>query len=143
MKEIVTKAYGMVSIDKDEIITFKNGLPGFEDMHEFVLLSNDPPDQPLLWLQSVEEAELAFVLIKPKTFRPDYNPSFPEAELSELKLEEDREALVLAITVIPEDVKKMTANLRAPLVINRSNRLAKQIVLNDDKYTVKEPVFAK
>lgn len=139
--DISTKAFGVCSIDPEEIVTFQNGMPGFEDVHQYILLGNGAEDTALMWLQSTENPDLAFVVARPETFRSEYKPKIKQAELKEIKLETAEDALVLVIAVVPEDVKKMTINLRAPLVINRRTKLAKQIVLEDENFSIREAVF--
>lgn len=139
--EIKTKAYGPLTIEPADIITFQRGLIGFENRLKFVLLGNPEVIETLVWLQSVEDEELAFVVAQPRFFRPDYNPSVHLDELQELEVEDEADLLVYSIITVPAEVNKMTANLRAPLVINVKNNMAGQIVLNDDRYKIKEPVF--
>jgi len=139
--EIKTKAYGPLTIEPTDIITFQRGPIGFEDKHKFVLLGNPEVIETLVWLQSVEDEELAFVVAQPRFFRPDYNPSVHLDELEELDVKDEADLLVYSIITVPAEVNKMTANLRAPVVINVKNNRAGQIVLNDDRYKIKEPVF--
>ncbi len=144
--EINTKAYGLVEIDPEWILHFENGLLGFEDMHKFVMLSNPEGNDILLWLQSLEDENLAFVVIKPETFRPDYHPKIHWQELTDLEVEEQTptaDLAIFAIVVVPEDITQMTANLVAPIIINLKNKKAKQIVLKDDTYKIKEYILAK
>lgn len=139
--EINTKPYGLVNVDPANIITFENGLPGFEDMQKFVLLGNQEVDEPLVWLQSVDDEALAFVVTQPKTFKQDYHPTIHINELEDLELKDDSEIMLYCIVVVPEDVSKMTANLKAPLVINTRNNKAKQLILNDDNYQIREYIL--
>ncbi len=141
--KIGTKAFGTVEINKEDIITFKNGLAGFEDKQSYVLLGNPEADELFLWLQSTEEQDLAFVVIQPRFFKPDYRPVINYAEIEELSAENEEDLLSYAIVRIPEDVSKMTANLRAPVIINVKNNKGKQVVLNDDKYEIKTPILAE
>lgn len=141
--EINTKAYGRVKINPDDIITFDGGLLGFREMKTFVLLGDPETTEGLVWLQSLEEEHLAFVVIQPRFLRQDYQPEIHIRELEELEIEDPAILLLYAIVTIPEDFKKMTVNLRAPVVINVKNNTAKQVVLNDDQYRVKEPFLVQ
>jgi len=138
--EIVTKAYGQIAIDPANIITFENGMIGFENLHKYVLLGKDESEL-LLWLQSAEDPEMAFVVIQPRFFKADYQPKIHVNELAELSVEDAADLLLYAVVVVPEDITKMTANLQAPIVINTKNNKGKQLILNDDTYKIKEPVF--
>jgi flagellar assembly factor FliW len=138
--EISTKACGKIELNPDNVLTFEWGVFGFEGLSKFVLLGK--PDDVLFWLQSVEKEEVAFVVINPQLVIPDYQPEISIDDLRYLDADENSlDLLVYAIVVVPEEVKKMTANLKAPIIINAKNNTAKQIVLNDDKYKIKEPVF--
>ncbi|MFZ7101352.1 MAG: flagellar assembly protein FliW [Peptococcaceae bacterium] len=132
-----TKHFGEVEIDESRIIHFPQGIMAFEEMKKFFIIENENKDVPFAWLQSVEDGELAFVIINPFLFRPDYELDIPEAVVEELKIAETEDVAIFAIVVVPEDLKKTTANLLAPLVINTKNLLGKQIILNDKRYTTK------
>lgn len=141
--QISTKAYGKVEINPDEIITFASGLIGFEDRRKFVLLGTSDADEVLVWLQSLEDENLAFVVVQPRFIKPDYQPEIQVEEIRDLEAEDEKELLLLSIVTIPEDVSKMTANLKAPLVINAKKNTGKQIVLNDNRFQIKTPVLAE
>lgn len=141
--EMGSKAYGKVEIREEDIFTFDSGIIGFEDKKKYVLLGESEENEILVWFQSVEDENLAFVVIKPTVFRPDYKPKIHVDDLAGLDVGEDTsDLLVYTMVVVPEDINKMTANLRAPLIMNKKNNKAKQIVLNDDTYQFKEPIFA-
>lgn len=139
--EIKTKAYGTVDIDPENIITFDSGLVGFEDKHKFTLLGTGE-ENTLIWLQSLDDENFAFVVIQPRFFKPDYQPAINIEEVKDLGVVDAADLLLYTIVVIPQDVKKMTANLRAPIIVNVKNNKAKQLVLSDEGYDVKELVFA-
>ena len=141
--EIKTKAFDTVAIDPADIITFARGLIGFEDKQKFVLLGDPEKTEALVWLQSIEDQNLALVAIQPRLFRTDYKPSVHLDELKDLEVEDEADLLVYAIITVPSQVAKMTANLKAPVVINVKNNKAKQVILNDDRYKIKEPVFTE
>lgn len=141
--EISTKVFGKVNILEEDIITFENGIIGFEDLRKFVLLGSLDADEILVWLQAVEDEKLAFVVIQPRFFNSDYRPEIKTEEVEDLHAEDQAELLLYAIVTVPDDARKMTANLKAPVIINVKNNLAKQIVLNDDRYLIKEPILAE
>lgn len=140
--EINSKPYGKIEINPEDIIHFEKGLVGFEDLRQFVLLGNAEAEEMLVWLQSVEKPELAFVVIQPRFFKPDYCPRINSEEVEPLGVEKEEDLLMYAIVVIPEDARQMTANLKAPILINVKNNKAKQIILNDDRYEIKTRVLA-
>lgn len=133
--KVNTTRFGEFDVSKNDIITLKEGLLGFDKLKKFFVL--DPGDQTLiLWLQSVDDPATAFPIIEPKIFKPDYAVKLLPAELSSLDLESVNQASIYTILTIPKDITEMSANLKAPLVINNKTKVARQIVLQDSKLEV-------
>ncbi|MDR1956496.1 MAG: flagellar assembly protein FliW [Treponema sp.] len=139
--KVTTKAYGLIEVDDRQKITFSQGLLGFAAYKEYVLL--DAERQPFYWLQSVELEDIAFILINPFLFRPDYEITLDTEELLEIGLADPSKALILAIVTIPPEGGLMTANLQGPLVINRETRVGMQTVLSDLRWKIKHDVMAE
>lgn len=137
---IETTRFGALDVDERKIITFPDGLPGFEEQHLFTLVPHHMGDggkgSPFVWLQSLENGGLAFLAMEPHQSFPDYAPRVPRAELEALALGDEtaRPRLYTILTVPPGDPVGITANLMAPVVVNPRARVAKQIVLNTDQY---------
>jgi flagellar assembly factor FliW len=138
---IDTKAYGSIDVDERQRITFPAGILGFENLTEYVLLDSDQP--PFFWLQSLQVVEIAFVLINPVIFRPDYQVQVPQEELDEIRIQSRDDMLVFAIVTIPENQNNMTANLQGPIVINRRNSLGRQCISGDPRWKVRHNVMAE
>jgi flagellar assembly factor FliW len=137
---VKTGRFGQLTVGDDEIIRIPQGIMGFPEYTEFCLV--DPGDETLiLWLQSLQNPEIAFPLLEPKIFRPEYAARLSAAELRELKLDNINQSAVFSILTIPGDVTQMTANLKAPLVINLKEQLARQVVLQENEYTIKHLMF--
>ena len=105
--KLVTKAYGPVEIDERQKVFFPYGILGFEHLKNYVLL--DARQQPFYWLQSVDIVDIAFVLISPQIFRPDFILDVDHEELKEIGIEDPKQALVFSIVTIPENPSEMTA----------------------------------
>ncbi len=136
-----TKHFGEIEIDESKILTFEEGLPGFEDTKRFILLRDDKDtDELFYWIQSVDDEKLAFALIDMLKIMPDYDPMVPIEELSALGDFDSKDLVNYNILVIPDEVKEMTANLLAPIVINNATKKAKQIISTND-YDVKYKIF--
>lgn len=139
--KINTTRFGELSVNKKDVINFTEGPLGFEQLKKFFIV--DPGDKTLiLWLQSCEDGGVAFPIIEPKIFRPDYIVKLLPAELNSLKLENLNNAGVYTILTIPQDVTEMSSNLKAPLIINNQEKIARQIVLQDNKLNVRYPMYA-
>lgn len=130
-----TKAYGLIDVDERQKIFFPYGILGFEKLQYYVLL--DAPQKPFYWLQSLDVLEIAFVLVDPTLFRPDYVPSVPKDELEEIDVTTHEDLLIFSIVTIPENSERMTANLQGPVLINRKNRVGRQSINTDTKWKVR------
>ncbi|MDR0629194.1 MAG: flagellar assembly protein FliW [Treponema sp.] len=139
--KVATKAYGLIEVDACQEITFSRGLLGFAPYKQYVLL--DAERQPFYWLQSVDAENIAFIVINPFLFRPDYEVNIDNEELLEIGLSDPSKALILSILTIPLEEGLMTANLQGPLVINRETRLGMQAVLSDPRWKIKHDVMAE
>ena len=137
---IKTGRFGQLTVGDEETILIPQGILGFPDYRQFCLI--DPGDEILIvWLQSLDNSEIAFPLLEPKIFKTDYSARLSGSELRELKLENINQSAVFSILTIPEDITQMTANLKAPLVINLKEKIAKQVVLQENEYNIKHPMF--
>lgn len=129
-----TKHFGRIEVGEEKIIEFPHGLVAFEDMKRYVLIDDNDGDIPLSWLQSLENPDLAFVVMNPFYIIKDYEFEIPPADKEELEIESSEDVAVFTIVVVPQEIAKMTTNLAAPLVINAKARKGKQIVLQNNKY---------
>lgn len=140
--KIQTSRFGVVEVADTDVMEFSDGLLGFEHLKRFFIV--DPADETLiLWLQSTDAPEVAFPMLEPKLFKGDYKVRLSANELRSLRIEEGskKDILVYSILTIPSDVSAMTANLKAPVVINTASRLARQVVLQENEYSVKFPMY--
>ncbi len=133
--KVDTTRFGTLDISDSEIINFPDGLYGFEKETEFTLLPFNPNvESPMEWMQSLKSKHLAFVVTDPFLYVSDYKIKLNEDDKRRVKLEGEEPFLTRAIVTIPENYSKMTANLIAPLVINKEKRIAKQFVLTNMDY---------
>lgn len=138
--KINTTRFGEIEVDQNDVITFTEGLLGFENLKKFFIV--DPNDQTLIiWLQSVEDGSTAFPIIEPRIFAPEYKVKLMPAEYTSLSLESLNNASIYSILTIPSDISEMSANLKAPIVINNVTKVARQIVLQDNKLEVRFPMY--
>jgi flagellar assembly factor FliW len=138
--KVKTTRFGELEVNPNDLITFAEGLLGFENLKKYFVV--DPGDSTLiLWLQSTEDEKIAFPVIEPKIFKPDYIAKLLPADLNGLDLENLNTAKLYSILTIPGNVTEMSANLKAPVVINSAKKVGKQIVLQDSKLTVKHEMY--
>lgn len=137
-----TTRFGPIKISKEDIITLSEGLLGFNDLEKFVLL-DDPNDEIFAWLQSCEEPSIAFPVLEPELFEENYTLQMTKTDLQSLHAANESELRSFCIITIPEDPTRMTANLKAPVVVNVEKKMARQCVLQNNKLEIREPIFAK
>ena len=139
---IDSKAYGKIDVDEKQIFHFDGGLLGFENIKKFALLDANQP--PFMWLQSVDVAHLAFIVIDPTIFRKDYDPKLSKIDLLFLELDEMNQGdnqLTLAIVTIPENQNDMTANLQGPVILNKEALLGKQFISEDNRWGTRHHIM--
>ncbi|MCL2765718.1 MAG: flagellar assembly protein FliW [Treponema sp.] len=139
--KIDTKAFGIVELDEKQKIFIPQGLFGFEDYLEYILF--DAEHEPFYWLQSVDEKEIAFILINPFLFRKDYEVNVTNEGLAEIGITSPDKALIFVIVTIPPDGSPMTANLQGPVIINKEKMTAMQAVLSDTKWKTRHDIMAE
>ncbi len=137
---IETKFFGMQEIDETEVIYFSHGIPGFEGYKKYVIIKFKE-DSMFYVLQSTESPQVALTIIELEKVVPGYTIDLPNELVEELKLKTPEEAVALAVVTIPPDVRKTTVNLAAPMLINLTERIAKQVILDNPNFGLKHPLF--
>lgn len=139
--QLKTKHFGEVEYALEDIILFEEGLPGFRDATQFVLLA-DKPEDLFHWLQSIDDEELAFVLMDVKQIKTDYQPRIdPEVMESLEDGSPNAELVCYNIAIVPEDLQEMRVNLKAPIIINKSSRKGKQVIASNEEYGIRHYIF--
>lgn len=140
---VQTSRFGEITIDQDRVITMTSPFLGFPESKRFILRPHGP-DSPFMWLQSLDNPDLAFVVIRAGLLGEAYDPQVPGPAMKELEISGASERDMLLILTIPKGKPEdITANLLGPLLINTSKRLAKQVVLDPNKYDPCWPLFQK
>ncbi|MFK7873929.1 MAG: flagellar assembly protein FliW [Oligoflexales bacterium] len=140
MLKVKTTRFGEIEVEEASMLELPHGLVGFPELKRYILLDHEQ-DSPFKWLQSLDDGAIAFVLMNPLLFKPDYSVEVTDAEVSDLDLEDEADAVVSVIITMPNNPQNMTANLKAPVVFNLKNRHGKQIILNDARYTTRHSVL--
>ncbi len=134
---IETKNFGTIDIDESLIYDFDGGILGFEQLRKFTIVESDDENSPFLWLQSIEEPAISFIIMDVYKFMPDYNPLVFDDDLVSLGEITDDSLLIYNIVVVPTAVSKMSVNLKAPIVINMENKKGKQVIVKNEEYPIK------
>jgi len=138
--KVSTTRFGVLEIEESGIILMKGGILGFEQLKEYVLICHDAKN-PFLWLQSLQDGATAFVAINPFFIHPDYQPVLNDVILERLELKKPEDIALMVIVSIRSNPSLLTANLRAPIVINVSKKTACQVVLEDSSYSIQHDIL--
>jgi flagellar assembly factor FliW len=141
MLKVNTSRFGDIEVDEKKIVHFKEGIPAFEDEHEFIILPYED-NSPYYFMQSVKSPDLAFLLTIPFLFFPDYTFEIDDETIKKLDIKEHEHVFYYSMITIPNgSIRYMTANLLAPIVLNSENMQAMQVVLDKSNYTTKHRLF--
>jgi len=132
--------FGEQEVARDKVITFPDGIPGFE-AHKLYALFDDPQNVPFQWLLSTELSRLGFVVVDPAFFWPDYAPRISKDDLRSLDVTEEEDMVIYSIVTLADDPAEVTVNLSGPVLLNSANRKARQLALLDDRYTTKHKIL--
>lgn len=135
--KLQTKFFGEIEYDADDCFSFPNGLYAFEDEKEFLLIPFEDSQSSLLCLQSIKTPALAFLLMDPFALKSDYEPVLQAAELSALGVEDSGELCYYVMCVLKQPVGDSTLNLKCPVAINPTTRVATQVILETNQYEMR------
>ena len=130
--------FGEFEADSRNLLSFPNGLPGFEQCHRFVLLASDEA-APLQVLMSVDGPPASFLVIEPRIVLPTYRCVLSPSDRQRLGVAEGDSVLWLSLLTVKDDDAAF-ANLRAPVVINPAQMIGYQVVPQDSLYPLRHPV---
>ncbi|MEX1028741.1 MAG: flagellar assembly protein FliW [Paenibacillaceae bacterium] len=136
-----TAVFGKIEIEQDKILQFPQGIPGFVDSHQFIIIPI-ADDVPFSYLQGVDNEKLSFLVVEPFLFFPSYEFTLNDIVKEELEIDSEDQVLVLTLISVQDDLATATTNLLAPLVINAKTATGRQIILHDTEYTTKHRLVA-
>lgn len=141
--KIQTKLLGEIDIDKSEIISFPDGIPAFEEEKQFLIIPLEE-DSPFYYLQALSSPELCLLLVDPFKFFIDYHVELKDDQIQKLEASEKEDSIMaFAIVTVPEDFKKATANLLAPVIINVQKKKGLQFIPEKSDYKTRHYLFAQ
>lgn len=138
-----TKFFGEVELDDDKILEFPNGIIGFEQYKHYAIMYDEDKDSEtrISWLQSLDEPMLALPIIEPLAVVPEYAPMIEDELLKPLGNPADEELLFFLVLTVPSDMTKVTANMKAPIIIHAEERKGIQLIVENADYPVKFNVY--
>ncbi len=137
--KVITKFFGELEVQDKDIINFEEGIPGFREYANYALIHD--ADTDFSYLQSVDDMSVCFIIVPPAIIVGTYDIEISEATVEKLGIDSEEDVSLYAILNIPENMKNMTANLKAPIVINGKSRKGKQEILDDERYQIKHKVI--
>lgn len=138
---IETTRFGGVEYQKEKIITFSSGIPGFKHFQSYIIVTLE--ESPFHYLQSVDEGSLAFITVNPFDFIPKYEFELPEQVKEEMNIQSEDSLQVLNIVNVQGELATATINLAAPIIINTAERIGMQYILPDSNYSIHHSLFAE
>lgn len=137
-----TRLFGEIYVDEKKVINFSDGMIGFSELKKFMIIHDADTENPkMLWLQSLDDTDIAFPVIDPLVAKPDYNPTVEDELFKNIGEIEENEVLVLTTITVPSDITKMSTNLKAPIVINPTTLKGCQIIVDNEDYPIKYYIY--
>lgn len=140
--QIETTRFGTIEVSDSSVLNMTEGLLGFEHCTKYVLLE-DQPEAAFKWLQAVDDPSIAFVLINPSDFFKDYEVELNDEEADSLGLTDPSEAVMFTTVTLTNCDSTISTNLAGPIIVNLSTLKARQVVLQDDRYSTKHVIADK
>lgn len=137
-----TKYHGVKEYEEKDIIRFKKGLPGFEELKSFIMFPVED-NEVFSILHSLEDNSIGLVVVSPFHVIKNYEFKLDDEKISELKVESSEDVLVLNTVTLNSAVENMTVNLKAPIIINIKNKLGEQIILDNPNYSIRHSLLEK
>ena len=138
--KLKTASFGVQDYQEESVLHLPEGMLGFSRLRRFILIE-EQDIHPFRWLQCLDDPELAFPVVDPHFLVADYAASIPRRELQKLQVNSFSDVVTLVVAIIPEDGRRASVNLKAPLLINHRNMTGRQVILTESSYSVRTPVI--
>lgn len=139
LTKIQTTRFGELEVKSESIVSIIGGIVGFPAEAQYVLLEYNPP---FSWLQSTENAGLAFVVVNAAEFGEAYQVPLPLGD-HDMDLQEQDDVAILNLVTVRDDPTLTTVNLKAPVIVNLRTMKGKQVILDDERYPVRLPLWGE
>lgn len=139
----VTRLFGTIDVADEKIITMEKGMIGFPNLTHFALIFDEEKKDKkfkIMWLQSMDDGEVAFPVADPIQIKEDYKPLVNEEIIAPLGDMTEENTYILVTVTVPKRVEDFSVNLKAPIVINMATNKGAQIITEDD-YPVKYKIY--
>lgn len=137
---VKTKYHGTRQYEQEDIITFKNGLPGFENLTKFIIFPA-PENEVFSILHSTQDAAIGLIVVSPFSVCDNYEFDLKEPVQERLNIKNMDQVNIYNTVTLNSKVEDITTNLKAPIIININDKIGEQIILEDEKYQIRHPLF--
>ena len=137
--EILSPVHGKITYNEDEVINFEKPILGFDELKRFIL--KDIEESTFKLLQSIEDVNVGFVVVSPFMLEEKYEIKLSDEVIKTLEISNAKDVLLYSLVTLNSNVENITANLKAPIVINVNNKKAQQFIIDKIKYKIKHPLM--
>lgn len=139
--QLITKNFGTIAFEESKKITFKEGIPGFKELTQYILIEDEDSESPFAYLQSIQDGNISFVVTNPYNFMKGYELHIKDSIVEALGGGTPTDFKVLSILTVPACFEDTTINLMAPLIIQQDTRLGMQVMLDNTHYTTRHKLI--
>lgn len=140
--EIISPVHGKLVYEENEIINFKRPIPGFKEYTRYIVKDIEG-SEPFKLLQSLDNCELAFIIISPFNVEDNYEINLSEETINRLQIESPEDVMLYSTVTLHSKVENITANLKAPIIININNKTGEQCIIDNEKYGIRHPLMKR
>ncbi len=141
MHQLSGTRFGTLEYDDQDLVTIEEGLIGFPECRSYLIIATNP-EAPFRWLQSVDDPAIAFLVADPSRYVENYAPEVDDELAAELGLTAEAPAVLFTtVRIPPGKPREMTLNLAGPIVLNLTTRRGRQLVIDNEAYTMRYRVF--
>lgn len=137
---VQTSRFGELEVKEDELFHFEQGIPGFREVQRYAIIEVE--DSPFMYLQSVDQGDVSFIVVSPFDFLESYEFTLPVDIQEDLGLENEQHVKIVNIISVRNELASATINLGAPIILNTYRKQGVQYILPDGKYSIHHPLFA-
>jgi len=140
--KIATKHFGEVDVDENKIVTFDNGIFGFEEEKQFIMFYEDEEaPNGLCWMQSIHNGDLVLPVVNPIFWFPDYSPEVDDDLVEAIGSLNESDLQLFSVVVIRDQIEDMTCNLQAPIIVNHQTMKGMQAVVKGETYGIRHNLY--
>lgn len=140
--ELLTRNFGKITVDEEKVITFKEGIPGFEQLTQYMLIEdNEDTENPFVYLQSTQDGTVCFILMDPSLLEESYCVEMKDKYIATLGGGKSEDYSMFTIVTAKEKFDDSTVNLLAPIIIQHETRKGMQIILENTSYKTRHKII--